>query len=135
MSHQVDIDDSRKLIIVTGSGDINFEAIISLCDTLLSEPCLSLPYGIAIDYREADLMPIDNAHLAHVAATLDRQRDKVLAINLSLLVGGPLEYGISRMFQALTSSLPFEVLVTQDEEAAFDWAQATNVADPGKSGP
>lgn len=107
---------------------------MGVTEQLMEEPFQSLPYGVVFDYRGANLLPVEGAHLRLLVGHLIQNQEKILNFNLSILTSKALEFGMARMFSALASTLPFEILVTHDEDEAFSWAQATG-AEKGEDQP
>lgn len=123
MTYEITADHENKMILVTAQGRITLDNVLDYIEQLMRKPFIKLPYGILVDYRNADLSQMTSEEVYQLIDYLKANEDKVGAIKIAILTAGELEFGLNRMFQLLSEEeLPFEVHVTKEFEDAMHWA-------------
>ena len=124
MPYRINLDNESKVILVEIYDAIRLADILSFIAEIMEEPYLSLPYGVLADFRNASLTNVFYDDVTSIYQFLKANQEKVQPFNLAALASGKLEFGLNRTFEMMSddSELPFRMLVTTNEEAAWRWA-------------
>jgi hypothetical protein len=123
MAHHITINHSRRVMTVTVAGSVTVENVMVYVEELMREPYLDLPYGVIVDYRDADLSHMHSDEFLDLRLFLKANLGSVHAFNLAILTHREQEPGLTRLFRILADAdFPFETVVTEHEKEAATWA-------------
>jgi len=123
LAHQITVNHSRRVMTVTVSGSVTVENAMLYVEELMREPYLDLPYGVIVDYRDADVSHMDSDEFLDLRLFLKANLSAVHAFNLAILTLREQEPGLTRLFRILVDAdFPFETVVTEHEKEAVTWA-------------
>ncbi len=124
MAHQITVDDPNRTIRANFSGSIGFDEFVSLITVVLKEPYASLPYGVLLDFRDATFGTIQIDEINGFIGLLKEGEREIDPYHLVVLISQELEFGLSRMFENLSSlELKVKILATYDEDEAIEFAR------------
>ncbi|SRR6266404_5521454 len=113
------IDIPRRIIFITATGDIDLATYRKYLEAREADPLYERTMSAIFDAREAQFeFSRENMRwcVEFTKNSLPDTRTK-----RAIVVSGSHEYGLSRMFQTLSTNSILEYYVFRDYDAAMDW--------------
>jgi hypothetical protein len=113
------IDIPRRIIFTTATGVVDLASYREYLEVREADPLYDRTMSGLFDAREAHFVfsHEDMRRMAGIAKDALPNTETKRAI----VVSGTLEYGLSRMFQTLSTDSRLEYAVFKDYDAAMDW--------------
>lgn len=119
--------DSDSILRITYSGDLTLEEQLRFFDALVDQAVLRSPVRVLMDRRAVtSVAPAANARVA--AEHLESWRNLFRDGRAAFVVSKPVEFGLVRMFEALSSGLHLESFVSYSVEEARTWLLAPDAS-------
>lgn len=115
------INEDQKLVYVCISGDVTLHEMLDHLDALSADPGYTAPMKKIIDFRYCRSYPLtgtDQEIVARKKTSLSRVFDRE---KCAILAPNDLEYGMSRVHQALTIDSGIDTMVFRNLEETLDW--------------
>lgn len=112
-------DHDKKRLFYTLSGDVNYDALITITKTLYEKPGYSPELDCILDLREASLLMGFN-EMSQFVAWLGTN-DNRLRGYVAFVTKSPATYGATRMFAGLGDELQGEIQHFESIEDAERW--------------
>lgn len=109
----------EKYALVTAEGPCDLDQTIVALRTLVRDPGFGAGFGVLVDARRIEYTP--GAEETRQIATLATHRDLLLHHPLAIAAEQDLNYGIARMFSAMSSLQGGTVEVFRDLKEARAW--------------
>jgi hypothetical protein len=119
MNVDQEIDHTRRLVILTISGEITDQDLIALADRVANTPSINKNFSMLVDLRFASGLKVTTEGVRKLA-----ERPLVLAAESrrAVVVPSPLGYGMARMYEMLRGTGATKVFMDYDE--ARTWVEA-----------
>ncbi len=118
VSHYV--DKELGILVVVREGQTSGDEEEDSFRARKSDPALAPGLPVLVDSRKVD--PADSIEtIRHVAAIIQNNALKLRCGRTALLVGSDVEYGMARMFMALTEPIHPHTAVFRDYDEALTW--------------
>lgn len=109
-------------VILTASGAITGKEIIQAIKDLVNDPDFKPNINSIWDFRAVTTRLIDSQEITDLITfirTIQEKRGRDYRV--AILVSRDMDYGLARMFEAHSQSLPFQVRIFEDLEQAKSW--------------
>jgi len=114
------VDSKRNILFVTRSGRTNPEEEAASFHARKNDPAVSPGIPVFVDSRGVD--PPDSPEtIQQVAVNVAENAARLECGRTAILVGSDVQYGMARMFMALTELIHPNVEVFRDEQTALEW--------------
>ena len=120
----VDKDDS--IIIHTVTGEITFDKIKTLYETVLKHPEFQEDMYVIWDIRDADASKLDSQDVIRLARYFETQIKNRTEYRVAIIVSRDLEYGLSRMYQVAAADLPAKIGIFIDIDDGKTWVTGSD---------
>lgn len=130
-SHEIVPPEKFALVVAAGACDLD-QTIVELT-RLVRDPGFGPGYGVLVDARRIEYAP--GAEETRQLATAAAQRDFLLHHPVAIVVEQDLNYGIARMYSAMSSLQGATAEVFRDMEEARAWLQAAVQGVPARERP
>jgi len=119
MNVDQEIDHTRRLVILTISGEITDQDLLALADRMANTPSINKSFAMLVDLRFASGLKVTTEGVRKLA-----ERPLVLAAESrrAVVVPSPLGYGMARMYEMLRGTGATKVFMDYDE--ARTWVEA-----------
>lgn len=114
------VDSARHILFVTRSGRTSPQEEDASFHARKNDPAITPGIPVFVDSRAVD--PPDSPETIQLlAANVAQNAARLECGRTAILVGSDVQYGMARMFMALTELVHPHVEVFRDEETAFRW--------------
>ena len=121
-----DIDSASNLVTHTCSCTITKEDIQAAYLGMLEDPAFLKGINILWDFRNADVVAPSEEEIFNFAAMVkESQPRRGSGYKVAMVADKDLYYGLSRMYQAYSGALPFELMVFRSLDDALGWVRQT----------
>jgi hypothetical protein len=114
-------DPKKGIAYIKMSGSLQKKEILEALDQAVSDERYRSGMNRLWDFRDSDLSALDSAAIAELAQYPMKFPGGINDVKVALLVGRKLEYGLTRMFEAYSTDLPFTVKVFYTLDEAEAW--------------
>lgn len=122
MEYSIDMDRTRGLITVSARGDATAADFQSYIADLLKPPCSEVDFNVLSDLRNVNMGTLSGDDVRDIARLVATRRSEVLTIKHAIVVGGPLSFGLARMYQTLSDDVdPQDLRIFYDIDEARRW--------------
>lgn len=123
-SYQFKFDHSKKRLLQTFTGDIDFAKLISLTSKLHNDPDYSPDMDCILDLSDCNLLLSfdDMSRFVEFLANTDKR----LRGHLAIIAVSPATYGTTRIFAGLGEDLQGEINYFQSIADAEKWLEGLN---------
>lgn len=125
MALKYQILPERNLIVFTVDGSVTIEDFFETWDKVLADEEFIRGMGSLWDVRNGSFTAITSDHLYSVGDAIlrdiDRRGDNY---KVAFVVQGQLDYGVARIFQAISQKLPCETEIFRDYDEAMGYVSA-----------
>jgi hypothetical protein len=113
---------ATRLIVFVHDGVVSDEELLSSYKAVYDDPDIDVSFNQLVDLRRADSTPRSAAALRGLVDVL-RPRLERLACRprIGIVAPASLSYGLARMFEAFSQSVPMEIEVFRAVDAALEW--------------
>ncbi|MEW6288413.1 MAG: hypothetical protein AB1545_01030 [Thermodesulfobacteriota bacterium] len=122
MNFEVNVDHSRKIIYMRFADTVNYEALLAFITALMQHPEFNEQYNGICDTR-GSLLALSHDDLIRFRAWLE-MRDARLLGRWAILADSNMNFGTSRMWEALSAGYHKGLQVFKNEQEAYDWLHA-----------
>jgi hypothetical protein len=117
-------DDVKNIAYIKLSGPLNKQIILDAFDAVVSDEGYGKGMGRLWDFRDADLSALDATTIAEMAQYSQRFPPGINDVKVAFVAGRPLEFGLSRMFEAFSADAKTQISVFSSMEDAEAWMAA-----------
>jgi len=125
MALKYQILPERNLIVFTVDGSVTIEDFFETWDKVLADEEFIRGMDSLWDVRNGSFSAVTGEHLYSVGDTIlrdiDRRGDNY---KVAFVVQGQLDYGVARIFQAISQRLPCETEIFHDYDEAMGYVSA-----------
>ena len=121
MPYSYQIDPHTGAIFSRGTGVVTAQDMLDGLSELFSEGAFSTPYRELFDMRAAERFKVYVQDARQILALSQTHMPKVRAARIALLTSQDHIFGIGRMIEILSESLPIQVKPFRDEQEARRW--------------
>jgi len=122
MNHSYHILPEKYCVVNTISGPLTFPEYEQLMSAILNDELFVPGMHMLWDFREGSLTQMNYDYFSAMAKYVESIREaRGRDYKVVFLVKTEVDYGQSRMYQALSDKLPVELRVFYDETEAYEW--------------
>ena len=121
MTIDLKYDKHKRILVVTGIGEITAQEIASTFDKIGGSPEYPPNADRIWDLRKADLTSLDEKSLLKIIQ-LAKQYPEFANYSMALIASTDLSYGVSRMYELLSEGeLPRNIMVFREYSEGEKW--------------
>ena len=114
-------DEERNIAYIKIAGSLNREIILEAFDAVVSDSRYKKGMSRLWDFRDADLSSLDSSTIAAMAQYPMKFPPGISNVKVAFVASRGLEFGLSRMFQALSGDRSSAISVFYTMEDAETW--------------
>jgi len=122
MNFEVNVDHSRKIIYMHFVGTVNYATLLAFITNLMQNPEFVEQYNGIFDTR-GSLLELSYVDLIRFRAWLEMQDSRLLGC-WAILADSNMNFGTSRMWEALSTGYHKGLQVFKNKQDAYDWLSA-----------
>jgi len=115
------IDEEKGIARIVLAGPVGEKEILEAFDAAVEHPKYKPGMPRLWDFRRADLSSLDTAAVAALAEYPMRFPKGICDVRVAFVVAGQLEYGLTRMFQAMSEDERTDIGIFYSTEEAESW--------------
>jgi hypothetical protein len=124
MKHAYKIIAEENLVQNTIVGVFTYEEFRNLMDNIMNDERFKPSMHMFWDFRQADVSDFSTDQINRASIYMERkQKKRGDGYRVAILVNKTVDYGLGRMYQAFSDSLPFDLQIFYDEQQAMDWIE------------
>ena len=121
MTVNITHDKDNDILVVTVVGELSLASLAEAAQQIVSTDKHAPNISALWDLRQADTSNIDQHFLKSLVALRENQYKEREGAKLALVANSDLKYGLSRMYEMLSSDLPQSMHVFRTINDAKDW--------------
>ena len=121
MHYEHDFETDRGFVMVRAWGTATAEGFEALDRELIEHPQWRAGRSVLFDLRELDMTELSSPGTRTSAAFVTSISEALGDGRWACVMGRDVDYGLARMFQALTDGTELEVMVFREIEEALAW--------------
>jgi hypothetical protein len=125
MEHFYKIIPQENLVLNTIVGRLTYDAYVALINSIMDDAQFRPSMNMFWDFRNGTLEEFSSSEIKSIKLFIEKNQEKRGDhYRVAFLVNNALDFGLSRMYQILSESLPVTFEVFYDEQEARDWINA-----------
>lgn len=122
MPISVEIKPNEKLVVLSHEGSVHDDEFLSSYRALFDDPRYHISYNLLVDLRRAISSVRGKEALRDVAwlASLQLANSEVVP-KVAVVAPQDISFGLARMYEAFSDSVPWEFKVFRSADAALSW--------------
>ncbi|HEB59104.1 MAG TPA: STAS/SEC14 domain-containing protein [Gammaproteobacteria bacterium] len=121
MAVDIEILPDRDLVYVTMAGQFGLRDALRMFDSYVSHPDFRPGMNILVDLREAYLVPTPDDLQNMATYVREHLSMRGTDYKAALVAESGIKRATAEIYQSLASSMPMDVQVFNDLDAAYDW--------------
>ena len=122
MGYSYKIIPEENLVKNTITNALSFDEYVALMESILNDECFRPSMNMFWDFRQGTLSGFSSQDIERIKYYIGSNRERRGAdYRVAFLVNKDVDYGLSRMYQAISDDLPVYFMVFTDEKEALEW--------------
>jgi len=123
MPIEYDIDEHRRLVLVTGTGVVTHDDVLEHLAELSEDDRYQAPMKKLIDYRDVSDIQISTDASVVIAATKKKLSERFAGEKCAFVASKDAVFGTARVHEARVEGAGISTSVFRDIEAAMTWLE------------
>jgi hypothetical protein len=118
------IDEAKNIAYIALSGQLTERVILDAFDAAVTSEQYNKGIGRLWDFTNADLSSLKSDAIRRMAQYSIGFPPGINDVKVAFVAGRPLEFGLSRMFEAFSTEANTKIAVFRSVDAAEEWIMA-----------
>jgi hypothetical protein len=121
MQWEIGFSQDHPLMTIRAWGPAALQGFVDYLTQALADPRWKPQIQVLLDFRELDLATVSSDDMRRLVSFQRPLKESLSPGKLALVVGRPVDFGMARMWEVLSSEIGLTQGVFYSLEEAFDW--------------